>query len=149
MMVRKRISNPALVEDVVQDTLMTLHRIRHTYDPGRPFLPWLSAIASARAIDALRRHGRMSAREIHDPNAFEAYPDDRQSEPENALAARGEVAHLLATLSPRQRRAIELVKLHDMSLVEAAGETGFSIPALKTLLHRAITKLRSVGGQST
>ena len=36
------------VEDVIQDVLMTLHRVRHTYDPARPFTPWLRAIAQGR-----------------------------------------------------------------------------------------------------
>ncbi|HEX3984308.1 MAG TPA: sigma factor, partial [Acidisoma sp.] len=45
-------------EDVVQEVLITLHRARATYDPSRPFLPWLKAIADRRAIDSLRRSGR-------------------------------------------------------------------------------------------
>ena len=40
-------------EDVVQDILLTVHRVRQTYDPARPFGPWFYAIASARLIDAL------------------------------------------------------------------------------------------------
>ena len=49
---------PDRVDDVVQDTLLTIHRARATYDPARPFLPWLRAIARRRAIDAARRTGR-------------------------------------------------------------------------------------------
>ena len=46
------------VEDVVQDVLMTVHAVRHTYDPKRPFGPWLVAIAHGRIIDQLRRQTR-------------------------------------------------------------------------------------------
>jgi RNA polymerase sigma-70 factor (ECF subfamily) len=53
--VARRIFDEALVEDAVQDTLMTIHRLRHTYDPARPLMPWVAAIATSRAIDALRR----------------------------------------------------------------------------------------------
>ena len=37
------------VEDAVQDVLMTVHAVRQTYDPGRPFGPWLLAIANRRS----------------------------------------------------------------------------------------------------
>ncbi len=53
---------PFAVDDVVQDTLLTVHRVRHTYDPTRPFDPWLRAIAGRRAVDALRRRGRQGER---------------------------------------------------------------------------------------
>ena len=36
---------PDRVEEIVQEVLLGLHRVRHTYDPARPFLPWLAAIA--------------------------------------------------------------------------------------------------------
>ena len=51
------------VEDTVQDILLTLHAVRHTYDPGRPFGPWLLAIARRRIIDRLRRRGGTLAAE--------------------------------------------------------------------------------------
>jgi DNA-directed RNA polymerase specialized sigma24 family protein len=44
---------PDRVADVTRDVLLTLHRIRHTYDPARPFTAWLGAIAHRRAADAL------------------------------------------------------------------------------------------------
>ncbi|MBY0335907.1 MAG: RNA polymerase subunit sigma, partial [Acetobacteraceae bacterium] len=52
---RRRIADPAEVEDAVQDTLLTLHALRHTYDPARPLRPWLAAIAERRAVDRVRR----------------------------------------------------------------------------------------------
>src|SRR5262245_57557210 len=52
---------PDRIEDVVQEALLTVHRVRHTYDPTRPFAPWLAAIARRRSIDALRRRGRTDA----------------------------------------------------------------------------------------
>ena len=40
------------VEDSVQDILLTIHTIRHTYDPARPFKPWLVAIGRRRSLMA-------------------------------------------------------------------------------------------------
>ena len=45
---------PAMVDDAVQDTLLAVHEKRHTYDPARPFDPWLAAIARYKWIDRLR-----------------------------------------------------------------------------------------------
>ena len=47
--------NKSDVEDAVQDVLVTVHAIRATYDPMRPFGPWLLAIANRRIVDRLRR----------------------------------------------------------------------------------------------
>ena len=52
------------IEDAVQDVLLTVHAVRHAYDPGRPFGPWLVAIANRRIIDRLRRQMRARSREI-------------------------------------------------------------------------------------
>ena len=44
-------ARPADIDDAVQDILMTLHTVRHTYDPDRPFRPWLAGIARYRLVD--------------------------------------------------------------------------------------------------
>ncbi len=41
-----------VITDAVQDVLLTVHMVRHAYDPSRPFGPWLLAIANRR----IRRH---------------------------------------------------------------------------------------------
>ena len=46
------------IDDVVQETLTTVHRARQTYDPSRSFAAWLRTIAQRRSIDGLRHHGR-------------------------------------------------------------------------------------------
>jgi len=45
---------PAMLDDVVQDALLAIHEKRHTYDPSRPFGPWVAAIARYKWIDRLR-----------------------------------------------------------------------------------------------
>ena len=142
--VRRTGVRPEGVEDVIQDVLLTLHRARGTYDPGRSFQHWLSAIAQRRAIDHLRRRGRQDRREISDEIAYEAYPDQDQT-PE--LALEGDVRSqdmksAVAALSPGQREAVELLAFRQRSLAEAAAETGKTKGALKVNLHRALKTLR-------
>jgi RNA polymerase sigma-70 factor (ECF subfamily) len=141
-MVRRRIQDPALADEVVQEVLLTLHRVRHTYDPDRPFMPWLAAIASARAIDQLRRGRRRAEHEVADEAAVLDHPDELDEREGDARDAREEVARLLETLPPRQRRALELVKLNELSLAEASAVTGQSVGALKVTIHRALQALR-------
>ncbi|ATZ12590.1 sigma-70 family RNA polymerase sigma factor [Erwinia amylovora] len=141
--VRKKIRNEALVEDVVQETLLAIHRVRHTYDPQRPILPWVAAISSARAIDALRQTGRRQ--EVQDDDALLnqlADADDFESaEREKSEALSG----CLDSLPLRQREMVEMVHLRQQSLVQAAAQCNLSVSAVKALLHRAMRNLRQYG----
>ena len=139
--VRRRIYDTVLVDDVIQDTLLTIHRMRHTYDPSLPMLPWINAIASARAIDCLRKRGRSAGREVHDDDAVAQAVDVRTGAAEK-LSVEQEVGRLLDILPARQRQVVELVKLREMSLDDAAAAHHPSLPAIKALLHRAIETLR-------
>jgi len=49
------------VEDLVQDVLLSVHAVRATYDPSRPFAPWLAAIVRNRLADGARRYARRSS----------------------------------------------------------------------------------------
>ena len=138
------------VEDVVQETLVTLHNARQTYDPSRSFTAWLSVIAQRRAIDVLRRSGRRDRREIHAPLIYEQHADP------DADAARGweetgrarDLRVAIGGLSASQREAVEHLALREQSLAEAARETGKTTGALKVNLHRAIKALRQkLGGK--
>ena len=141
---------PASVDDVVQETLLTIHRARQTYDPSRSFTAWLRMIAQRRAIDGLRRAGRTGAREIHEPLAYENHADPG-GDPEEAAFGMNQAARLVAALGKlpaRQRDAIEQIALRGYSLAEAAVATGRTAGSLRVNWHRAIQTLRSqLGGK--
>jgi RNA polymerase sigma factor (sigma-70 family) len=130
------------VEDVVQDVLLTIHRARQTYDPGRSFGAWLRTIAERRAIDLLRRTGRQRAREVHAPLQFESFADERAGPADAAPLPSGRVNDALANLPERQRQAVQVLVLEEQSLSEAAVSTRRSKGALKVNLHRALKALR-------
>jgi RNA polymerase sigma-70 factor (ECF subfamily) len=138
---RRHLRDNEAIEDVAQDTLLTLHRVRHTYQPGRPVKPWLAAIATRRAIDAGRRRGRIRAREVSDPAAYETFADPAANKEESAQAAES-VSRMMAELSPKQKEALELIKLKEFSLAEASAASGQSVASLKVNVHRAIQRLR-------
>jgi len=144
-LVRRRVFDDALADDVVQETLLTVHRVRHTYDPARPLMPWIAAIAAARAIDGLRRQGRIRHREVWDEATLAMELDPDAARPVETFANQHEVARLLGLLPARQRQAVEMVTLQEMSVDHAAAASRLSVPAIKALLHRALTRMRQHG----
>ena len=139
----RRHRDPRDIEDSVQDILLTVHAIRHTYDPGRPFGPWLVAIASRRMIDRLRVQGRSTARETEWTDEHETFAAPETNFHEAASDARA-LRDAVDRLPPAQRQAIELLKLREMSLKEASLESGMSIAGLKVATHRALKSLRKI-----
>ena len=131
------------LDDAVQETLLTVHRVRHTYDPARSYDAWLAALAGRRAIDGLRRRGRQSHREVADELALELHPDEHDASAQSESAQQANrLREAIATLPPGQREAVEQLGLKELSLEEAALHTGRSSGALKVNLHRALKALR-------
>ncbi|MFC0141399.1 sigma-70 family RNA polymerase sigma factor [Erwinia mallotivora] len=137
----KKIADQTLVEDVIQDVLLSIHRVRHTWDPDYPFLPWLMAIVSARATDALRRRGRRQHWEVEEASV----PEGEQPATPVRGDASAELAGFLLQLPARQREMVEQVHLREMSQAEAAAHSNLSVSAVKSLLHRALKNLRRFG----
>ena len=136
--------NPSDAEETVQDVLMTLHSIRHTYDPARSFKPWLAGITRHRMVDRLRVLGRASAREVaFDFSLGHDRPPDAAAHDGLTLDS-GALHGALASLPPGQRQAVTLLKLQELSLKEVSAITGQSAGALKTATHRAMAALRAL-----
>src|SRR5260221_9266704 len=139
----RRMGRGSDVEDAVQDVLLTLHAVRHTYDPARPFGPWLVAIANRRIVDGLRRQGRSRAREVALNIGHETFAAPQANLPETASDGRV-LRDAIEQLPPGQRDAIRMLKLQEMSLKEAAAASGTSVAALKVASHRALKNLQKM-----
>lgn len=136
---RRRLGDATDVADVLQETLLRVHQARHTYDPSRPFEPWLLAIARNAAADHLRRRLTRGTWEVPiDATAEHAASDDSGS---------AALEPLLDTLPPAQREAFELVQLEGLSVRLAAARAGTTPGALKVRAHRAYRALRRLLGQ--
>ncbi len=141
---RQRLREPAEVEEAVQDTLLTLHRVRHTYDPSRPFRPWLAAIADRRALDRLRSLARRRGREAE----LEAAEHVGVAGDAEARLLSADLREAVRELPASQRTALQLTKIEAMSLAEASERSRMSIGALKVATHRAVQSLRrKLGGE--
>jgi RNA polymerase sigma-70 factor (ECF subfamily) len=130
------------IEDLVQDVLLAVHVVRATYDPSRPFLPWLLAIARNRLVDGARRHARRAAHEVVVDDLDVTFSDESANTSEQPFSDQDVLRAAIETLPPGQRKAIEMLKLRDMSLKDAAAASGTSVGALKVATHRAMQALR-------
>ncbi|WP_372616810.1 RNA polymerase sigma factor [Falsiroseomonas sp.] len=140
---RARLRDPSDAEDAAQDALLTIHRVRHTYDPSRPFRPWLAAIAERRAVDRGRRRGRTSLREVDLEAAMDVATPERAADAElDSRRAAVELRRAVEDLPQAQRTALGLTKIEDLSLAEASSRSGMSVGALKVATHRALRSLR-------
>lgn len=124
------------LEDVLQDVLLAIHVRRESYDASRqPLTAWIYAITRYKVIDHLRREGVRT----HVP--LDAVDDLFAAERADEGDTRRDVETLVARLPEQQRRAVRLVKLDELSVREAATESGLSETAIKVNVHRAIKNL--------
>ena len=135
---RRWLTDAEDLADVYQDTLVHLHRARHTYDPARAFEPWLYAIARNAAAD----HGRRRRRR----RTWETAVDDLPEIPMEEQAFEPALADALRALPPPQREAFTMLKLEGLSVGAAAARAGISPGALKVRAHRAYKALRALLG---
>jgi RNA polymerase sigma factor (sigma-70 family) len=142
---RNRVGAVPWLDDVAQETLLTVHAARRTYDPARPFAPWFYAIVSSRLIDVLRKERRVSAREIGtdvlpEPGAAASPGDGREGLED------GRVKAALEALPPRQREVVSALKVRDESVREVSRRLGMSESNVKVTAHRGYRALRRLLG---
>ncbi len=124
------------VDDLVQDTLISLHRKRASYDPTRPFLPWLAAIARYRWVDRLRQTYKHAATTLDYDIGEESHED--------VVGAKISIDRLLNQIPEKQAIVIRLVKIEGLSITEACARSGQSEPLVKVNIHRGLKKLSAL-----
>jgi RNA polymerase sigma-70 factor (ECF subfamily) len=126
-------------EDMLQDVWLRVHRVRHTYRPSEPLLPWVYAIARRVRVDNYRKRQRIASREI----AAVVLPEapTRKSEVKTDLPS---FEDLVASLPERQREVLTMLKVNELSLEEVARATSSTVGAVKQKAHRAYQQLRNL-----
>ena len=143
-LVAVRLGDPASVEDVVQNVLLSIHRARHTYQPARPFGPWMRAIARNAVVDSQRKSATRLRRERPLSEGEEIPDTSHPSGPSPPLST--PIRQALEALPPGQRQAVELIHLRELSVAEAAARVGITPGALKVRAHRGYRALRALLG---
>jgi RNA polymerase sigma-70 factor, ECF subfamily len=147
---RKATRDPFTAEDLMQQTLLHMHRARGSFIAGAPVRPWAFAIARRLLFDSTRRR-RVERRLFSDAPA----DDNRRTyEPTAPAALADELLHVrrlewrlrqrLDDLPESQRTAYRLLRHEGLSLKRAATVLGTSVTAVKLRAHRAYVALRAV-----
>lgn len=125
-------------DDLLQETWLRIHQVRHTYRTGEPVLPWLYAIARHVRIDHYRKSRRKSARESSLVEVGDL------AAPSTGAGPSQDWERILAPLPESQREVIEMLKVAGMSLEEVARATSSTVGSVKQKAHRAYEKLRDL-----
>ena len=133
-----QLGNPDDASDMLQDAWLRIHRVRHTYRPGEPLLPWVYAIARCVRVDSYRKRRRIAAREI----VVEALPEPSviNDEPTDLPP----FDQLIAGLPASQREVLTMLKVNGLTLEEIARATSSSVGSVKQKAHRAYERLRAL-----
>jgi RNA polymerase sigma-70 factor (ECF subfamily) len=126
-------------DDLLQETWLRIHEVRHTYRPGHPVLPWIYAIARHVRVDHYRKAQRTELREQSLEESV-----DLPNHPAPQTAGTPDLETLLTTLPASQREVIAMLKVSGMSLEEVACATSSTVGSVKQKAHRAYEKLRGL-----
>ncbi len=147
------VRDPARAEELAQDVFLNLHRHAARYQPTARFKTFLYRIASNHCLNELRRseYGlrREQERSGDDPE-MATDPDSiagAGASPEQAAFASAlgrAVDRLLDRLPDKQRAAFVMARFEGFSYDEIAEALGTSLPAVKSLVHRATITAASV-----
>ena len=142
--------------DVLQEVFFNVYRYPHRFNAEREdaFRVWTAMIVRNTVLKHLRAQGRAGRHEV----AFEdlsEQPETRVQRPEEGLAdqeAQAECGRVYLTylhlylrfysmLSERERRALHLVEVDEVSYREAADQLGIRLENLKMVIFRARRKI--------
>ncbi|MHB1562093.1 MAG: RNA polymerase sigma factor [Isosphaeraceae bacterium] len=149
--------DPSLAEDVFQNTFLQVHLKRGLFENGRPFRPWLYAIATHQAVDSLRKAGRHptisldqrvggGSRESEAGNLIDLLvgeedgPLSQLQESERQQWVRDCIARLPETL----RQTLLLAYHQDLKYREIAEIQKIPVGTVKSRLHAALEKLQQM-----
>lgn len=124
--------------DMLQEAWLRIHRVRHTYRPGEPVLPWVYAIARCVRVDNYRKRRRVLSREL----SMDVLPEHASTNQEQIDVP--PFSKIIADLPASQREVLTMLKVNGMSLEEVARATSSSVGAVKQKAHRAYERLRRV-----
>lgn len=140
--VARRVTDPGLVDDIVQETLLRAYRARAGFDRRRPIWPWLATIAKNTILNTLRGE-QLRRRHLDretDWRAVEGYADPLLADdPAKRYASkeqRAAIVRVLGGLDARQRKVLLMRAAEGRSYEEIARSEGLSIDAVKSLLKR-------------
>ncbi|GAA5046190.1 RNA polymerase sigma factor [Streptomyces similanensis] len=138
---RGRCADPAMVDDVVQETFLALWRGKAVYREDGDVAGWLWRIGARRLVDALRGDGARGR--LRQALARLRHRDEASAE-ERVLSGveHGDLAGALTRLSPELRAVLQATVIDGLTTREAAVLLGIPPGTVKTRAMRARKQLR-------
>lgn len=138
--------NHADADDAAQETFVRLHRALPSYDPSRPFGPWLRRIAWNCGLSA-RRDGRAGLAVAGEGEAPEmADPSPGPEERAEGNEERERVSGAMAGMPAELRTVLVLRAVEGLSYAEIAETAGIPAGTVMSRLSRARERLlRALG----
>ncbi|MHC5001766.1 MAG: RNA polymerase sigma factor [Planctomycetota bacterium] len=127
-------------QDVVQDTFLKLWQANRTEVDGH-LAPWLYTVCRNRALDELRKDGRMSALREHAADPVVARADAETPAPEKGERVNAAL-ELLQTLPARQQEVLRLKFQSGLSYREIGEVMDLTVSHVGVLIHNAIKSIR-------
>ncbi len=124
-----------VVEDIVQETLLAIHRKRHTWREDMAGRPWLYAIVRSKGVDAVRARGRRVEVPVED--FAEVLPAEAAPDP----TERSDAERVIGQLDPRAARIVRAIGLEGASIAETSEALNMTETAVRVALHRGLKKL--------
>lgn len=128
------IRNSHDAEDLLQDVAETVAEKFSEYDPQHPFQPWVMAIARNKVGNHLRKQARN--RHVFDSDMLERLADAQEQVAPDYDERRQALRHCMDQLTGRNRQAIEMRYLREMSVDDIAKRMSMRNNAVFVLLHR-------------
>jgi RNA polymerase sigma-70 factor (ECF subfamily) len=141
-------ADPALAEDLFQETWIRVLERGHQYNASSKFESWLFAIARHLVIDASRRKKFSSLDELADPDSnrpFEPADEHAESVLQLLVTRENEQAVQLSLLKiPAYYREVLLLRFHEeLGLEEIADVLSTPLSTVKSRLYRGLQVLKS------
>jgi RNA polymerase sigma-70 factor, ECF subfamily len=134
---RSRVSDPAAVDDVLQETYLRIHRYADSLRESDKLQSWVYQIARNALVDYYRRQ-RDS---VELPESL-AMPDDSDDDNPAARELARSIRHLLQCLPEKYQQALVLTEFEGLKQHELAEHLGLSLSGAKSRVQRAREKLK-------
>ncbi|MFN3604534.1 MAG: sigma-70 family RNA polymerase sigma factor [Leptonema sp. (in: bacteria)] len=142
----KKIQNQTDVDDLIQETLISIHKALHTFDKSLPLYKWVYTIAYYKYIDYIRKNSKIKKNEIQ-WETFTEIPTKLEKEAILSYENANRIESVLNLLTNKEKKIFQLLKIEKFSIREAAKELNVSEGALKVAAHRVYKKIKKLINQ--
>lgn len=139
----KKVQNSSDVEDLIQETLISIHKALHTYNRNLSVFKWIFAISYRRYVDFIRKNSKREKIKIQ-VETIADFPTNREKELIKQYEQNNRIESVLSLLNEKEQRIFRMLKIEKFSIKEASKLLNLSENALKVAAHRIYKKIKNL-----